>query len=91
MDSALTEAWLALAGTVAGGSGLKFIEYILGRSKYRDTLAGTIRGELRADLSAAKAENAHLHERIEDLEDEVDEWRDKYYQLVADNAKRGLL
>lgn len=90
MDSGQTDAYIALAGTLLGGSGLKFVEYILGRSKHRDTLAESLRTELRSDNSALRIENSHLHKEIQKLEESVDEWRDKYYSLVAENAKRGL-
>lgn len=89
MDTSTTDAWIALAGTIAGGSGLKFVEYILGRSKYRDTLASSLRTELRIDLSELRTENAHLHSEIQALEKSVDEWRDRYYALVAEQAKQG--
>lgn len=89
MDNGTAEAWIALAGTVTGGAGLKFVEYILGRSKYRDTLASSLRTELRVDLSALRVENQHLQDEIHQLEKSVDEWRDKYYALVAQQAMQG--
>lgn len=89
MDSGITEAWIALLGTLAGGSGLKFVEHILGRSKYRDTLASSLRTELRVDNSDLRIENTHLQEEVDRLEESVDVWRDKYYALVAEQARQG--
>jgi uncharacterized protein YlxW (UPF0749 family) len=89
VDSSVTEAWIALAGTITGGVGLKFVEYILGRSKYRDTLASSLRTELRVDLSALRLENQHLQDEIHDLEKSVDGWRDKYYAILIEQTKQG--
>jgi hypothetical protein len=77
----MDEAWIALIGTVFGGAGFKVIEHILGRASQRDSTATSIRTELRLDNSDLRVENAHLHA-------EVDEWRDKYYALLADKSER---
>jgi hypothetical protein len=77
------EALLALIGTVFGGVGLKLIEQLLGRNKRRDDLAASLRTELRTDLTGLRADNDRL-------ERDVDEWRDKYYRLVAQMAQRGI-
>lgn len=89
MDGGTTEAWIALVGTLAGGSGLKIVEYILGRSKYRDTLASSLRTELRVDNSALRVENQHLQDEVDRIEKSVDVWRNKYYALVAEQAQQG--
>lgn len=77
------EAWIALAGTVFGGVGMKLIEAILGRRKSRDDFASSLRTELRTDISSLRIENEHLHQRLDQLENTIDHWRDKYYALLA--------
>lgn len=69
------QAWLALAGALLGGSGLKFIEHLLNRGKTKDDSATAMRAELREDLKVTR-------EELDRVENEVDEWRGKYYLLV---------
>lgn len=71
----ISQAWLALIGALLGGSGLKFIEHWLGRSKTKDDTATSMRTELREDLKATRLE-------LDKAEEEVDEWRGKYYLVV---------
>lgn len=77
------EALLALAGTVFGGVGLKIIESILGRAKRRDDTATILRSELRKDLH-------DLREELREAEECVDEWRGKYYELLARAVAHGV-
>jgi len=67
-------AWLALIGTILGGTGLKLLEVWLGRSKVRIDEAANIRNELRIEIVA-------LREEVKALESEVDKWRKDYYDL----------
>lgn len=69
------QAWLALAGALLGGSGLKFIEHLLNRGKTKDDSATVMRAELREDLKVTR-------EELDRVENEVDEWRGKYYLVV---------
>ncbi len=71
----LNPAWLTLAGAILGGSGLKVIDFWLGRSKVKDDSATSLRAELREDLRATK-------EELDKAESESDEWRVKYYLVV---------
>lgn len=71
---ALDPAWIALAGTVCGGVGLKFAEHWLGRSKVRIDDASRIRDELRLEITAQRAE-------IRQLETDADKWREQYFEL----------
>lgn len=77
------EAFLALIGTVFGGVGLKLIEQVLSRSTRRNDIAKDLRTELRTELTQLRADN----DRLEKL---LDEWRDKYYKLVSQLARRGI-
>ena len=63
-----------------GGSGLKFIEGWLNRSKTKDDAASAFRNELREEVKS-------LRDELRSVEAEVDKWRAKYYetyvQLIA--------
>jgi hypothetical protein len=83
MPFEINEAYLALIGTVFGGAGLKVVESVLGRGRRRDDLASSLRTELRSDNSELRAE-------VDKLEASVDEWRNRYYTLVAQLARRGI-
>lgn len=70
----LDPAWIALIGTLFGGVFLKLTESWLGRTKTASDDAKVIREELRSQITSQKDE-------IKSLEDEVNEWRSKYYDL----------
>jgi len=66
---------MALIGTLFGGAGLEFIRRWLGKAKEKDDTATALRQELRTELTAMKVEQAAL-------EKELDEWKQKYYDVV---------
>lgn len=72
----MSEAWIALIGTVFGGAGLKVVEQFLGRKKERDDAAKEIRDELRQELHDCRKE-------ADERTDEADLWRARYYSLVS--------
>lgn len=82
-----TSAYVALAGTLFGGAGFKIIEAFLGRKKEGFTQEKTMRDELRDELKSLREEAAKLHDEAEKLRAELDEWRSRYYSLVASVAK----
>lgn len=86
----MSEAWIALVGTVFGGAGLKIIEFILGRRGRRDDFATAIRGELRVEIQELRHEADELRHEADELRDEVDVWRKQYYSLVASIATGDL-
>jgi predicted nuclease with TOPRIM domain len=75
MGMAVNEAYLALAGAVFGGGGLKVIEYWLTKSKVKDDSAASFRTELREEVK-------NLREELRKVEDDLDKWRGKYYELM---------
>ncbi|UUG69477.1 hypothetical protein SEA_SHAM_172 [Streptomyces phage Sham] len=76
----ISQAWLALLGALLGGSGLKFVEYWLSRSKVREDAAAQMRTELRDEIKG-------LREELRTVEDELDKWRGKYYELMDEFMK----
>ncbi len=76
----ISQAWLALLGALLGGSGLKFIEHWLNRSKVKEDAAAQMRTELRDEIKI-------LREELRTVEDELDKWRGKYYELMDEFMK----
>jgi chromosome segregation ATPase len=76
----ISQAWLALLGALLGGSGLKIIEYWLNRSKVKEDAAAQMRTELREEIKG-------LREELRTVEDELDKWRGKYYELMDEFMK----
>lgn len=72
--SGLDPAWIALIGTLFGGVALKVTDHWLSKAKNSSDDAKQIREELRSQITSQK-------EEINTLEDEVNEWRSKYYDL----------
>jgi len=70
----LDPAWIAGIGTLCGAIGLKVTEHLLNRNKTSIDDAKQIREELRNQVVSQK-------EEIRRLEEEIDEWRTKYYDL----------
>lgn len=83
-------AYLALAGTVFGGAGLKLLESILGRSKRREDIATAIRTELRLELSTLRTEMEKFKQECYRLESEIDRWRTRYFALLAAVATKDV-
>ena len=71
----INQAWLALIGALLGGSGLKFIEHWLNRSKVTDDSAAQFRQELRDEVK-------NLREELRKTEEELEKWRGQYYTLM---------
>lgn len=59
------------------------LESWLSRAKRRDDTANALRNELRKDI-------AELRDELHAAEKALDEWRDKYYKLIAQLARRGI-
>lgn len=83
MDFWYSEAMLALYGTIFGGVGLKVVEAFLGRFKNKDDTATALRAELRQELSNLRDEARKLREEVDEHDEAVDQWRMKYWSLLA--------
>jgi hypothetical protein len=79
----LDDAYLALAGTVFGGVGLKVVEQILGRTGRKDDTAFKFRDELRIEINSMRTEMDKLRTEIHKLDGELDGWRSRYFSLVS--------
>jgi septal ring factor EnvC (AmiA/AmiB activator) len=65
---------IAALGSIGGVIGLEVTRRWLSRSKEKSDVATTIRAELRTEIAGLKKE-------IDDLEEELTRWKDKYYTL----------
>lgn len=83
----MNEAWLALAGTIFGGVGLKMFESFLGRNKNKDDSQHRFREELRAEILVLRLEADKVRDEADSLRKEIDEWRGRYYNLVSSIAR----
>lgn len=86
----MSEAYIALIGTMFGGAGFKVIEFILGRKSRKEDFATNIRSELRDEVAELRKEADKLHKEAAELRAEIDKWRSKYYSLVSSIAKGDL-
>jgi predicted nucleic acid-binding Zn-ribbon protein len=74
MDIQLSQAWIALAATIIGGSGFKVVEHWLGKTEKQDDTASKLRDELRKEVIS-------LRDELRKVETELDIWRGKYWEL----------
>lgn len=79
--SNVTVAIIAAVGSICSTVGLEIIRRWLTRSKEKTDIATTIRAELRNEIAGLKAE-------IDQLEGDVTEWKDKYYQLKEEYLRQ---
>lgn len=82
-DVSDTEAYIALAGTLLGGAGLKVVEALLGRAKSKEDAGAALRTELRLELGTLRTEMERLRSETIRLDGEIDKWRTRYYALLA--------
>jgi chromosome segregation ATPase len=66
---------IALIGALGGGVAVKFVEGLFGRGNKKMDDAASIRKEQREEM-------AELRTIVKDLQKEVADWKDKYYQLL---------
>lgn len=66
--------------------GLKIVESFLGRATRKDTTATSLRTELRLELATLRTEIDKLKREVDALDTAVDDWRSRYYGLLAANA-----
>lgn len=69
------EQWIPLLVAIFGGIGVKLIETMISRSGKKIDMEAEIRKELREVVSQQDA-------KIAELSDEVDVWKQKYYQVL---------
>jgi hypothetical protein len=72
-------AVLALIGTLFGGVGIKVVERLLSTGDRLSADAATIRTELWAELNTVR-------ERVDECEKELSEWKQKYFDLYAEQV-----
>ncbi|TKT03452.1 hypothetical protein [Streptomyces lasalocidi] len=82
--SAIPGPWLAFAGTLLGGTGIKILEYLLGRGKVKADIASELRNELRQDIKDLQA-------RVDELEAENEKWRARAFKAEEEVAVRNAL
>ncbi len=76
--------WLAFAGTIFGGVGLKILEHFLNRGKTKNDIATQLRNELREDIR-------ELQKRVDELEAENEKWRARAFKAEEEVALRNAL
>ena len=79
--------FVALLGTLLGGAGLKIIETWLGRAKERASEAASMREELRKEIADLRAQLQAAAEEERRLEAQVDDWKQKYWDLRDEKQK----
>lgn len=72
----MTDPVIALVAAIFGGVGLRVVESLLGRSKVKNDLETQMRVELRSDVMSLK-------EELEKIEEALDLWKKKYYDLLV--------
>lgn len=83
----LSDAELALIGTIVGSVGLEILRRILDRKNVHAAQSQEIRDELRNQVLDLRDQLAKAKEVEQRLEDEVDEWRTKYLDKRDEDIK----
>lgn len=74
------QIWFAFFAAIFGGAGLKLIETLLNKGKIKQDVAQQIRTELREEITGLRTELKHV-------EEELDKWKAKYYELLTQFIK----
>lgn len=78
-------AWLALVGTIIGTIGLKVVESWINNPAKKDSTPAELREELRQQIEGLKEDVLRRETIIDKTEEEMLEWRDRYWKLVAEH------
>lgn len=76
----MTEAWIAVVSATIGGVGVKLVEVFASRPAREFEQATAIREELRLELATVRGEMTRYSI-------ELDQWREKYFSLLAEHVK----
>ena len=81
----MTESIFALVGTIFAGVGLKLFEWLVNRKAERLRMERELHADKKADrtdqIVELKEELVRLRALIESYEDEMLQWREKYWSL----------
>lgn len=83
----LSDAELALIGTAVGSVGLEITRRLLDRKSKQSTEGNAIREELRNSVQDLRDQLAAAKLREQQLDDEVEEWRSKFYDKRDEDIK----
>lgn len=84
MDAAMITALVGLFGAVIGTLGTKMVDVYMTKKVRTQDLASQIRSEQRAEVLTLRSE-------LDDTEEQLDEWKDKYYELKQENARQQIM
>lgn len=71
--------WQALLAALSGGVLTKFFDFYLSGKGKKQTELMALESRLRTDL---KSQNEVLHNEIELIRKELDEWKSRYFELL---------
>jgi predicted nuclease with TOPRIM domain len=74
-------AIVGVVGAIVGGVGGKAFDNYMEKRKMGMDLASQIRSEQRAEVLTLRSE-------LDDTEENLDEWREKYYELKEENVRQ---
>lgn len=91
--TALLENNTVLGIIIAGLGGVlvRWLDRTLRNNTDYFTQASQIRQELRDEISLLQTKSKQLEDEVKGLEDEIDEWKIKYYTLLENKIKNKLI
>jgi F0F1-type ATP synthase membrane subunit b/b' len=81
-SDAITIALIGLVGTIFTGAIVKYFDYRLNKIKHDFDERVHLRSASNEDLKTLKEELELRREEIRILENELDEWKGKYYEIL---------
>jgi len=86
----MSEGVLALIATLFGATGLKVVEYLLSRNQVKADMDAALRKELRLDVESLREELKGLKTELDEKQDDLDKWRERYFRIVSELYKHGI-
>lgn len=81
LGTAEITALVGLCAAIIGTIGGKFFDNYMQKRKMKIDYGSQIRSEQRAEIM-------NLRSELDDTEEKVDEWRDRYFELKEENVKQ---
>ncbi len=74
-------------GLILGGALVEFGRWLLGRKDKNKDDASSIRDELREQIKMLDSRVHYAEQRVDHLQNELDEWKEKYFTLYGENVQ----
>jgi peptidoglycan hydrolase CwlO-like protein len=81
MEPAVIAAMVGVLGAIVGTLGAKIVDFFMNKRNREQDLATQMRSEQREEIITLRSE-------LDDTEDQLDDWKIKYFELKEENVSQ---